>query len=455
MEERELEALFELLQDTESGLNEINEARAIIESEGIEVFFPLLEETFSSPEEFQQAFPSLKKKDDSVFSAEKEVTVSDTQVAEGPGSSVPSPQLPTETPESTVTTPPIETEVTETTEEEVVETPDQELQPDVTEDPIEPDPVDESLQLDGVISNTSSSRGIISVEDEDVDNLPGILGLFDYNEWADFGDDVVKTVENSVNRGNTVDEALKLLYEGADAKDIDIENFLQVLEDLENGKYVREEEEWNKAKEKWGGGALGWLMAYYENPTRAPLALIQSITQLANKASLSAGGTVVAGSTAAGATAAGAGAIPAFVASLPWAYGAASATLETGLTFAELLEEQVKENGDEWNLEGIKKVLNNPEQLQDLRIKSAGRGAVIGLVDKYVGGITSSMVKTAAKDITKQTLKEGLKTAVKVEAVGSVGGGVGEKQRGNSRPSPDLPTPSSLARAPGVFIRCR
>lgn len=426
MEERELEALFELLQDTESGLKEINEARAIIESEGIEVFFPLLEETFSSPEEFQQAFPSLKKKDDSVFSSEKEVTVSDTQVAEGPGSSVPSPQLPTETPESTVTTPPIETEVTQTTEEEVVETPDQELQPDVTEDPIEPDPVDESLQLDGVISNTSSSRGIISVEDEDVDNLPGILGLFDYNEWADFGDDVVKTVENAVDRGNTVDEALKLLYEGADAKDIDIENFLQVLEDLENGKYVREEEEWNKAKEKWGGGALGWLMAYYENPTRAPLALIQSITQLANKASLSAGGTVVAGSTAAGATAGGVGAAPAFVASLPWAYGAASATLETGLTFAELLEEQVKENGDEWNLEGIKKVLNNPEQLQDLRIKSAGRGAVIGLVDKYVGGITSSMVKKAGKDITKQTLKEGLKTAVKVEAVGSVGGGVGE-----------------------------
>ena len=419
MDEKELEALFELLQESESGLEDVNEARAIIETEGIGVFFPLVEDSFESTEQFQQAFPSLKKKDDSQFSSEEEVMVSDTEQVQEPGSSEPSPQIPSEPAGSSLTTPPIQPEVVETTAEEVVtETP-------VEEDLMETD-TEELYQSDGLITDEYTSPGLIEATDEDVDNLPGILGLFDYNEWMDFGDDVVKTVGNAVDRGNTVDEALKLLYEGADAKDIDIENFLKVLQDLENGEYVREEEEWNKAKEKWGGGAFGWLMAYYENPTRAPLALIQSVTQLANKASLSAGGTVVAGTTAAGAAAAGAGAVPAFVASLPWAYGAASATLETGLTFAELLEEQVKENGDEWNLEGVKKVLSNPEQLQDLRIKSAGRGAVIGLVDKYTGGITSSMVKKAAKDVSKQTLKEGLKTAVKVEAVGSVGGGVGE-----------------------------
>lgn len=420
MDEKELEALFELLQESESGLEDINEARAIIETEGIGTFFPLVEDSFESAEQFQQAFPSLKKKDDSQFSSEEEVMVSDTEQVQEPGSSEPSPQIPSEPAGSSITTPPIQPEVVETTEEEVV-----------TETPVEENLMDteteEMYQSDGLITDEYTSAGIIEATDEDVDNLPGILGLFDYNEWIDFGDDVVKTVENAVDRGNTVDEALKLLYEGADAKDIDIENFLKVLEDLENGEYVREEEEWNKSKEKWGGGAFGWLMAYYENPTRAPLALIQSVTQLANKASVSAGGTVVAGTTAAGAIGGGgAGALPAFVASLPWAYGAASATLETGLTFAELLEEKVRENGDEWNLEGVKKVLSNPEDLQDLRIKSAGRGAVIGLVDKYTGGVTSSMVKKASKDISKQTLKEGLKTAVKVEAVGSVGGGVGE-----------------------------
>ena len=61
MDEKELEALFELLQESESGLEDINEARAIIETEGIGTFFPLVEDSFESAEQFQQAFPSLKK----------------------------------------------------------------------------------------------------------------------------------------------------------------------------------------------------------------------------------------------------------------------------------------------------------------------------------------------------------------------------------------------------------
>ena len=149
---------------------------------------------------------------------------------------------------------------------------------------------------------------------------------------------------------------------------------------------------------------------------------------MVNPASLSAAGATTAGFTATGAVggsaAAGVGAIPGavggFISSLPWAYGAAGATLETGLSFAEFLQEEVAKKGKKFDEEGVLAVLNDPDAMFRIRSKSAARGGVIGVVDRYTLGLTSQLTKKVAAQTGKKML--GVGTGLATEAVGGSSG---------------------------------
>ena len=267
-----------------------------------------------------------------------------------------------------------------------------------------------------------SQQDRVSMPDAAEDNtiLEDVVGK---NYLTNFIGDIYRAGKQGFVQGNTSDEGWELMYKGADANPEDIMEFLQAQEEIAALGESDEMQEFNRVYEDAGGGALGFLKGLaYAGPLNVVAQLgAQTMMQMLNTSSATAAGTVVAGGAGVGSLAGGVGAIPGAIASLPAAYAASGAALETGLSFAEFLREAVEENGDSFDQKGISKVLADEDKMFKIRAKSAGRGAIIGIVDRYslkMGGkiIANQVVKGASKG--KRAL-----TAMGVEAGG---GGVGE-----------------------------
>ena len=77
------------------------------------------------------------------------------------------------------------------------------------------------------------------------------------------------------------------------------------------------------------------------------------------------------------------------------AMGGLSTALENGLTFTELLKEEIEAEGGTYDKKGIAKFLGNDEKYKDIRNKALKRGLTIGAIDMITGGIAGSVgVKT-------------------------------------------------------------
>ena len=85
--------------------------------------------------------------------------------------------------------------------------------------------------------------------------------------------------------------------------------------------------------------------------------------------------------------------------------------METGLTFAELLQEEV---GGELTKENVRAILDDPEKLHDLRVRSGGRGLAIGAVEAATMGL--------AKGVGGKLASAGFRSAPVV--AGAVTGGI-------------------------------
>ena len=85
------------------------------------------------------------------------------------------------------------------------------------------------------------------------------------------------------------------------------------------------------------------------------------------------------------------------------AFAGASATLETGLAFTEFLQETITERGLNFDKEGIRTILESPEDIQKIRNKAAARGITIGLID----GLTANIAGKVGAQTTKAALKAG------------------------------------------------
>ena len=257
------------------------------------------------------------------------------------------------------------------------------------------------------------------------------------NEFTDFFGDIWRAGSKGFQTGNTVDEALELMGKGSDASAMDIADFVRVNEELNRLGPSDEMRAFNKAYDQAGGGAWGFISGLIAAPTSITEIAVTSVAQMLNPASLAAAGTVVGGAAAGGAglgsLAGGVGAAPgalaAASASIPYAIGAAGATLESGLSFAEFLQEEVAEKGLPFNEDSVREVLNDPDAMFNIRAKAAGRGAIIGVID----GLTAGVASKVAKGVGKAALKAG-KTAKRTNLgmtgastlVEGVGGGVGE-----------------------------
>ncbi|MAO23182.1 MAG: hypothetical protein CMJ25_20710 [Phycisphaerae bacterium] len=253
------------------------------------------------------------------------------------------------------------------------------------------------------------------------------------NTVTDFFGDMWRAAKQGVGQGATLDDALNLYTRGASISEDDLKEYMRVVENMDNVGMTDEMRDFNKIYEESGGGVLGFIKGVAFNPTVVNQLLISSIASMINPTVAAGAG---AGALAGGVAGLGAGAIGGPLAAITGTGGAitgslmgAGAALETGLSFTEFLKEAVEKKGLEFNDDGIRAVLEDPEALQGIRNKSAARGLVIGTIDGLtrgvagkLGGASVKAAKAAGKQVSKKmATRAGLKAAG-IEALGGSGG---------------------------------
>jgi len=388
-----LEELYSLI--PEGMYSSMEQFQLDLEQEGLESIFELIPEgMYADIEQFTDDFVELKKKDDSQFSSQEEVMESDTEVVEEPGTSVP---LSPETPEQ----PQVVTEEVVEEDQTQIETP-----PDQVED----------------TASYINLEGSTDLTEEELQNLtPGekntaLERTFGKNEFTDFFGDMYRAGSQGQGQAGLVDDSLEIFGKGKSASDSDIEDFIAAHNVMTSSGPSDEMKDFDKVFEQSGGGIYGFLKGLLESPSVAPQLFVSSISAMLNPASLAAAGATTGGFALSGSGAGPLGAVAGGIASIPFAMGAAGATLETGLSFAEFLNEELEEKGLKFTKEDIRKVLNDPEAMSRIRAKSAGRGAIIGIVDRYAAGLGGKLVGGMAKTGAKKGAR--ILAAAGVEAVG-------------------------------------
>ena len=245
---------------------------------------------------------------------------------------------------------------------------------------------------------------------------------FGKNEVTDFFGDLYRAGIAGALQAEAVDPSLNLFKQGADASEETINKYIETNQKIASKNMESDEmKSFNEIYDKEGGGWWGFVKGVANNPTTLPSMLVSSIaTQIG---SLQSGEVAAAGTAGlvtgagAGAFAAGIGAIPGGIAGL---MGGTMAAMETGLTFSELLAEEV---GDDLTNESVKKVLGNPEKLAELKNKALGRGVAIGAIELATMGIAKGVGGKIAKAGFRGAPTLAATTAGGIEVIG---GGTGE-----------------------------
>ena len=271
-----------------------------------------------------------------------------------------------------------------------------------------------------------------------------------FGKWflTDFFGDLWRAAEMGIGRGQTLGENFEIFNRGIEATDEDILEMIRLNKESGN-KQSDEMRNFQKVSEAAGGGVWGWIKGVLANPSVLPIVMAESIalmgSSLFDAKEAAAAGVAGAGTGAALGTSTGifapitstAGAIAGFM-------GGIMGAMETGLTFGELLQDEILKEGKEFNLENVKELLADEEKYNRLKRRAVGRGVTIAAVETFTGGIAGkvgskfvrggSMVKgkggimefqplmRAGKEIGPRPFTGGL-AAVGIE---SFGGGTGE-----------------------------
>ena len=243
----------------------------------------------------------------------------------------------------------------------------------------------------------------VSVEED-----TAIERAFGKNELTDLFGDMYRAGVQGQAQGGSVDEALRLFSEGSDVSDEDIQEFITAQERMAATGVSDEMRDFQEVYQDNGGGWLGFVKGVAKNPTVIPQLFVSSVSAMLTPEVLKGAGVGAAGGAMVGG-------VPG---ALIGAMGMAGTTLETGLTYAELLQEQLE--GKSMTTENIRAVLEDEEAMKKIKFKAVGRGLTIGTVDAITGGL--------AGKLTTQLAKTGKKLAATAAGIGTeaVGGSLGE-----------------------------
>jgi len=236
------------------------------------------------------------------------------------------------------------------------------------------------------------------------------------------GDEILDAFEQGITQGGAVDPSLVLMMEGKEASEEEISKYINAYNDMEKNGPSRSMQAWREDFEKTDKGIWGFLKSISKHPLAATEIAVSSMAAMMNKASGEAAGVTLGAGTATGAVAGGLpGAIVGAAKSIPQAFVLAGATLETGLSFAEFLKEEVEKRGLNFDEEGVSKVLEDKDAMFNIRARAAGRGITIGMIDRLTMGVASGIVRSATKGTGRKVLAAALGTGVEM-----VGGAAGE-----------------------------
>ena len=234
---------------------------------------------------------------------------------------------------------------------------------------------------------------------------------------GDFIDDIGRSIGQGARQGATVDDAFKVMTKGGKSSDEDITDLMDAIKSMDELGTSDEFKNFEKIADE--GGVFNFLKAVATEPQALAEVFAQSMSSVANPASLAvAAPIVVAGATL------GAGG----VAVLPYAMAAAGAVLETALSFTETIQEGLKERGLDFNEGNIRTLISDEQWLRRARVKAGLRGAIIGVVDGITSkvGINQGRKIIAAGSKVNPTVRTRLKVVGKTALTEGVGGASGE-----------------------------
>jgi len=254
-------------------------------------------------------------------------------------------------------------------------------------------------------------------------------------------------------------EATNLLKQrGAPTKEV-IEEFIQAKAD-EASRYTESEgmKEFSKKYQAEGSTWAAFFRGVKDDPMLLTELFVQSLaTQVGTLfdnpddafASMAAGAGIGAAAGAGAGLAGGPFAevtvpVGAVAGTLPGALGGLGYSMESALTFGELIETELHEQGKEFTDENIKELLESAQGTK-IRNRAVARGLSIGSIEALSGGIAGKVTTGVAKGVMK-TVKAGTRIGGKTAAtatkrgvklgrtagagaglgVEGIGGGVGE-----------------------------
>ena len=245
-----------------------------------------------------------------------------------------------------------------------------------------------------------------SQEEKNVlDNVPLI---------GDFLGDIYRSAVTGYSQAGAVDESIELmqsLFGDNRASDEEILSFIDEYNKTTAMPSTDEMNSFNEIYEEEGKGVWGFMKGVANNPSVIPQLFTSSMATLVGSVTDS---EEVRAATAAGI---GAGSVIPGLGSVAGGLGALATSMESALTFAELLKEETGE--DNFTLEGVRNILDDEDKADKLFQKSVARGLAIGAVEALTGSLAGRVVKATRGNKALASLK-----GIGVEAVGGSTGEV-------------------------------
>lgn len=239
-------------------------------------------------------------------------------------------------------------------------------------------------------------------------------------------DDIGRAVNAGLSNGDIVTPVAKIMTNGKKATKEQINQFISSVNKAQSLEPSDEMKDFSKTYQDGGSDIFSFIKALSRNPGVAPEIMISSFFSTLNPASGAAAGTVIGGAAGYGALATpefgGVGAVPAAIASLPYAMAASNTVLETSLTFSELLQDELTKKNLEFTEDNVRKVLEDDKILNSIRNKSLKRGGTIGVVDALTGRIAGRV----GADLIGNTSASRIKSTLAATGIEMTGGMAGE-----------------------------
>ena len=268
------------------------------------------------------------------------------------------------------------------------------------------------------------------------------------NDLFSIGKQYLEAISTGWETGRTTEENLEV-FKGSKSLE-DIQAMIKAGDELNKLPQSQRMKRFQKKVADNGGGFFSTLWALVgEDPLLASQIALQSMSMMAG-ALADSGVEVLEGETpdTLGYVAAGAGVGAATFGTLGSIFpglgnlvgagsgavagglGGLSTALENGLSFAEMLKEDMDKEGLQWDKESIKKYLESENNYDRIRSRALGRGLTIGAVDLLSGGFAGAIATKTVTSLAKTSLKSGVRKGLAATAgIGTEGafGGVGER----------------------------